>query len=181
MSFWRIVKTPVGVRCPGFPVETGAFPIRIPLRYTDTLCSASDTIMTTGPVGESSGFHSNPPSLFMKAWALIPAPTTAAPKIIVPIRNARRENVMPENACWFTCLCTNVSQLAQRPCLRMLRPINNRVDRGNNRRGAGNKAPPPRPPLLPQPLRPRLHDSMHRAAPCGGLRQHTTRVSTDGR
>jgi hypothetical protein len=32
LSFWRIVKTPVGVPWPGFPVLTVATPMRMPFR-----------------------------------------------------------------------------------------------------------------------------------------------------
>ena len=55
--FSSTVKTPVGVRCPGFPELMVERPMRTPFRNTYKRWSGILTITTTGPAGETSGFH----------------------------------------------------------------------------------------------------------------------------
>src|SRR5437773_8451471 len=54
-SFSRIVKTPVGVGCPGRPVLTLDRAMRIPLRYTYATCSVVLATISKGPSGARSG------------------------------------------------------------------------------------------------------------------------------
>src|SRR4030095_743467 len=61
--FSRMLNTPPGVEWPFEPVLTVERPIRIPLRYTCMLCCGMLTSTTTGPLGDSCGFHQYSPGL----------------------------------------------------------------------------------------------------------------------
>src|SRR5689334_20528985 len=61
--FCRIVKTPVGVLWPFDPELTDDRPTRMPLRYTCIVCSGRLTSTTTGPSGDTTGFHQYSPGL----------------------------------------------------------------------------------------------------------------------
>src|SRR6476661_782364 len=61
--FSRMVKTPPGVSWPLEPVLTVDRPMRMPLRYTCIVCCGILTKATTGPCGESFGFHQYSPGL----------------------------------------------------------------------------------------------------------------------
>src|SRR5436309_10581850 len=56
-----MVKTPVGVRCPGRPVLTLDRAIRIPLRYTYATCSVVLATISKGPSGARSGSQTYSP------------------------------------------------------------------------------------------------------------------------
>jgi hypothetical protein len=43
-----MVRTPVGVDCPGLPVEQVEAPISMPLRYTKMSCFGIETMIATG-------------------------------------------------------------------------------------------------------------------------------------
>src|SRR5207253_10649670 len=58
-----MLKTPPGVAWPFEPVLTLARPMRMPLRYTCMVCSGTLTSTTSGPLGESCGFHQYSPGL----------------------------------------------------------------------------------------------------------------------
>src|SRR6266513_2601941 len=58
-----MLKTPPGVAWPFEPVLTLARPMRMPLRYTCMACSGTLTSTTSGPLGESCGFHQYSPGL----------------------------------------------------------------------------------------------------------------------
>src|SRR2546428_9574616 len=60
--FSKMVKPPPGV-LPFLPLLTVDRPIRIPLRYTCIVCCGMFTRTTTGPLGESCGFHQYSPGL----------------------------------------------------------------------------------------------------------------------
>src|SRR6266513_5294563 len=60
-SFSRIVKTPVGVGCPGRPVLTLDRAMRIPLRYTYATCSVVLATISSGPSGARSGSQTYSP------------------------------------------------------------------------------------------------------------------------
>ena len=51
------MKTPVGVACPFDPVLTVVLPMRTPLRKTAIFWVGTLMMTTTGPAGETSGFH----------------------------------------------------------------------------------------------------------------------------
>ena len=55
------MKTPVGVSWPFAPVLTEERPTRMPFRYTLAVCSGRLTSTTTGPDGETCGFHQYSP------------------------------------------------------------------------------------------------------------------------
>src|SRR4029077_1145162 len=55
--------TPPGVSLPLEPVLTVDRPMRMPLRYTCIVCCGILTRTTTGPCGESFGFHQYSPGL----------------------------------------------------------------------------------------------------------------------
>src|ERR1700758_5590160 len=52
-----MLNTPGGVELPLVPLLTLERPIRMPLRYTYIVCCGRLTSTTTGPRGESPGFH----------------------------------------------------------------------------------------------------------------------------
>src|SRR5215471_3981446 len=56
-------NTPGGVELPFLPLLTLERPMRMPLRYTCIVCCGMLTSTTTGPRGESSGFHQYSPGL----------------------------------------------------------------------------------------------------------------------
>src|SRR5882724_2134950 len=58
-----MLKTPPGVACPFEPVLTLERPMRMPLRYTCMVCSGMLASTTSGPLGESCGFHQYSPGL----------------------------------------------------------------------------------------------------------------------
>ena len=60
--FSKMVKTPPGV-LPFLPLLTVDRPMRMPLRYTCIVCCGMLTSATTGPLGESCGFHQYSPGL----------------------------------------------------------------------------------------------------------------------
>src|SRR5436190_5629999 len=60
-SFSKIVKIPVGVRCPGRPVLTLDRAMRIPLRYTYATCSVVLATISSGPSGARSGSQTYSP------------------------------------------------------------------------------------------------------------------------
>src|SRR5438093_4356216 len=60
--FSKIVNTPPGVLAP-LPLLMVDRPIRMPLRYTCMVCCGMLTSKTTGPLGESCGFHQYSPGL----------------------------------------------------------------------------------------------------------------------
>src|SRR6266567_1045090 len=60
-SFSKIVKTPVGVGCPGRPVLTLDRAMRIPLRYTYATCSVVLATISSGPSGARSGSQTYSP------------------------------------------------------------------------------------------------------------------------
>src|SRR5437660_11214629 len=60
--FSKMANTPPGV-LPLLPLLIVDRPIRMPLRYTCIVCCGMLTSTTTGPLGESCGFHQDPPGL----------------------------------------------------------------------------------------------------------------------
>src|SRR5947208_50427 len=60
--FSKIANTPPGV-LPLLPLLIVDRPIRMPLRYTCIVCCGMLTSTTTGPLGESCGFHQYSPGL----------------------------------------------------------------------------------------------------------------------
>src|SRR6516165_10732086 len=58
-----MLNTPGGVELPLPPLLVLERPIRIPLRYTCIVCCGILTSTTTGPRGESCGFHQYWPGL----------------------------------------------------------------------------------------------------------------------
>src|SRR2546421_10633148 len=58
-----MLKTPGGVELPLLPLLMLERPMRMPLRYTCIVCCGRLTSTTTGPRGESCGFHQYSPGL----------------------------------------------------------------------------------------------------------------------
>jgi hypothetical protein len=80
LSLLRMVKTPIGVACPGRPVETVVVPIETPLRYTRASCSGTLTIRTMGPSGAASASQTNWPALSVLGSVPIGCDTLAPQK-----------------------------------------------------------------------------------------------------
>src|SRR5262245_20330668 len=58
-----MLNTPGGVELPLLPLLMLERPMRMPLRYTCIVCCGRLTSTTTGPRGESRGFHQYSPGL----------------------------------------------------------------------------------------------------------------------
>jgi len=69
-----MLNTPGGVELPFLPLLTLERPIRMPLRYTYIVCCGRLTSATTGPRGESPGFHQYSPGLSWPVGLPVGAP-----------------------------------------------------------------------------------------------------------
>src|SRR5207249_544286 len=76
--FSRMLNTPPGVERPFEPVLTVERPIRTPLRYTCIVCCGMLTSPTTGPLGESCGFHQYSPALSVPVGLPVGVPLVCA-------------------------------------------------------------------------------------------------------
>ncbi len=62
-----MVKTPVGVRCPGLPVDTVEIAIGTPLRYNVARWVVRLTMSSSGPCGATSGAQRDSPGFSVSA------------------------------------------------------------------------------------------------------------------
>src|SRR5216110_1788143 len=75
--FSKIANTPPGV-LPLLPLLIVDRPIRMPLRYTCIVCCGMLTSTTTGPLGESCGFHQYSPGLSCPVGLPVGVPAVCA-------------------------------------------------------------------------------------------------------
>src|ERR1700757_2895140 len=98
--FSKIVNTPPGV-LPALPLLMVDRPIRMPLRYTCIVCCGMLTSTTTGPLGESCGFHQYSPGLSVPVGLPVGVPLVWNDGFSIACEAVRRPTEMARMARYF--------------------------------------------------------------------------------